>query len=134
MNPARLQIGHKGSHQGGFVIIEALIALVVFTFGMLAIISMQTTAVKTNDTARGVTEQTAIAAERLERLMSLPFTDPNLLAGTHTAPVQGRYTTTWTVTDNGMINNTKTIEVTVAWNERGLTKNTILTYIKTSSS
>jgi type IV pilus assembly protein PilV len=134
MNTARLQNRLKGRHQEGFAIIEALIAMVVFAIGMLAVLSMQTTAVRTNDTARGVSEQSVLAAEQLERLIGMPYADPNLTDGNHAAPDQGRYTITWTVTDDGMINNTKTIAVTVAWNEHGLTKSINLTYIKTSSS
>ena len=113
----------------GFAIIEALVAMAIFAIVMLAVITMQTKAVQTNDIARGVTEQTALAAEQMERLVALPFTHPDL-TGNHTAPAQGRYTIAWTVAGNAMIDNTKTITITVTWQEASLQKSVNLTFIR----
>lgn len=113
----------------GFAIIEALVAMAIFAIVMLAVISMQTKAVQTNDIARGVTEQTALAAEQMERLVALPFTHPDL-TGNHTAPAQGRYTIAWTVAANAMIDNTKTVTITVTWQEASVQKSVNLTFIR----
>jgi Tfp pilus assembly protein PilV len=120
----------KKTGQEGFAILEALIATAIFAIGIFGVLSMQTTAVKTNDIARGVTSQSAMAAEMVEQLLSVPYDHQNLTAGSHPPQKEGRYTISWAVTDDDMIVNTKTITVTVTWLERGAPKTINLTYIK----
>lgn len=121
------------NRQEGSVLIEALIAIVIFSIGVLGVLSMLDTAVRTNDTARGITEQSAMAMSLVERLMPLPYDHADLANGSHPAtPLnQGRYSLSWTVAQNAMINNTKTITATVAWTERGQLKTVSLMAIKT---
>jgi Tfp pilus assembly protein PilV len=116
--------------QGGFAIIEGLIAIAVFAIAMLAVVSMQTKSVFTNDVALGITEQSTMAADMVEQLMALPYTDARLADGAHAPIIQGRYTMSWTVDEEAMIDNTKTISVTVTWNEQGTQKSINLLYVK----
>ncbi|MFH0727567.1 MAG: prepilin-type N-terminal cleavage/methylation domain-containing protein [Pseudomonadota bacterium] len=120
--------------QGGFAILEALIAMFIFTVGILGVFSMQTTAMKTTSLSRGITEQSAIAAGLVERLMPLSYTHADLTPNiTFTNPNQGRYAISWRVAEDALITNTKTITVTVAWSDRGQQKTINLTYIKTNA-
>jgi Tfp pilus assembly protein PilV len=135
MNTDGSMKNQKKTGQEGFTILEALVAIAVFTVAMVGIFSMQTTSVTTNDLARGVTDQSAMAAEVMERLIALPYDDADLTNGSIPPPQkQGRYTISWTVAEDDMIANTKTITATVTWIERGLQKTINLTYVKAKYS
>jgi type IV pilus assembly protein PilV len=78
---------HRGRMQSvtqtGFSLIEVVVALAVFSIGLLAIFSMQFSAIKTNAVGRGVTENITVATDKVERLMALPYTHADLTAGSH---------------------------------------------------
>jgi type IV pilus assembly protein PilV len=64
--------------QQGFTLLEVIIAMLILAFGLLAIASMQTTAIKGNSQAMGLTEAVNLAQDRMERLIGLPYTDAGL--------------------------------------------------------
>lgn len=84
------------NNEKGFTLIEALVAMVILVIGILSLYTMQTTSVKGNATAFGLTSAATWATERIERL----FTDTygTLADNTvgETSP-DGRYTVTWDV-------------------------------------
>lgn len=101
--------------QDGFTLIEVLIAVTIFAVGLLAIAAMQTSAIRMNSTGNRLTELSTCGIDKLERLMSLPYSDPQLGAGTQTDPVTpDGYTVSWTVVPNIPTTNTSTITLTVA--------------------
>ena len=59
----------------GFSIIETLIALSIFTIGILAGATLVLSSIGENGSARRITEATALAEDRLEQLMALPYDD-----------------------------------------------------------
>ncbi len=67
----------------GFTLLEVMVALAVFSVGLLAIFSMHVSALRTNTVARGVTENITAAAAKAEQLMALAYDDPGLAAGWH---------------------------------------------------
>jgi len=105
-------------NQKGFTLIEAMVALTIFSIGILAVASMQTDALMSTADSRKRTEAVEIATSQAEFLQNLPFypdftsasgkerfVEPGDLAeGTHDiSPVPGYpadYTVQWTV-DNG---------------------------------
>jgi type IV pilus modification protein PilV len=121
------------SDEKGFTLIEVLVAMGLFAAGIMAVISMQTATVRTNSLARNSTEATTIASDLLERLNSLPYNDNTYLApgvyptpamnllegqqslanGANLVPDTGTYRYQWTVVQDIMIPNTKTITITV---------------------
>lgn len=126
----RLMVGHR-RRQGGFTLVEVMVALGILAFGILAIASMQTSSLGGTNLAASTTEATTLAMDRLERLMLLAYTHADLNDGAHTPITQGRYTISWNVTTGtGHLTNTKTIAVTVQWDEKGAPKTSTLTYIK----
>jgi len=100
----------------GFTLIEVLIAMAIFSIGIMVVVSLQTDAVMKTVSARNTTEALELASAQVEFLHGLPLYDPDLdldgngveepfdmppelNAGFHEAAV-GRYTMRWTVTDN----------------------------------
>ena len=71
-------MGQRISNRGGFTLVEVLVALTIFAIGLLAIASMQITAIQTNSSANSVTATTALAEGVLEEFMALPPSDPLL--------------------------------------------------------
>jgi len=116
--------------QNGFTLLEVIIALFIFSVGLLAVASMQMTAIKGNYFSGTLTEASNWAADQMETLMSLPYADVDLAAGDHTSPQEDIYTITWNVADDDTTNNTKTITITVAWTDRGSQRTLILPGIK----
>ncbi len=58
----------------GFTLIEALIAMVVLTTGLLALYTMQMSSTKGNMTANKLTLASSVAGNGFERLLNLPYT------------------------------------------------------------
>lgn len=108
----------------GYTLIEVLIAIAVFSIGILAVAAMQTTSVQGNASARRVTEATALAENQIESLLELPYDDNDLDPALNPHEVtQGPYTINWNVTDSDLdadgANDAKIISVTVNWSYRG---------------
>jgi type II secretory pathway component PulJ len=59
--------------ESGFTLVEALIAIVVLVFGLIAIAQLFVVASQSNVTARKATAAADTSSEVIERLMALPF-------------------------------------------------------------
>lgn len=119
--------------ENGFTLLEVIVSIAILTFGLLAVASMQITAIRGNDLAGRVTEASGWGQEKVEELSGLSYTDadldPNGNPHTEQNPPAG-YTITWNVTANNPVNNVKLIVVTVTWQDKGYTKRAQLTCIK----
>ena len=97
-----------GKGEGGFTLIEVIIAIAILTIGLLGVASMQTASIRGNHLGYRYTEGTTLAQDRLEWLFTRPYTDASLNAGANKAdPVggaQANYTITYDVADVGGIN------------------------------
>jgi len=100
----------------GFTFVELLVVLAIFAIAVLAVAAMQVTSINTNASARMSGEAIALAANQVEALMALPYTDGNLNPGSYTV-TEGAYTVNWNVTESDIdgdgTNDSKTINVTV---------------------
>lgn len=67
--------------QSGFTLIEALIAMIILSFGLIAVTNLMLVAATSNTVANQSTAATSIASRELERLKALSFIDPGLAAG-----------------------------------------------------
>ena len=67
----------------GFTLIEALIAMLVLTIGILALNTMQTTSTKGNTTANKLTVASSLAGNSYERLLNMPYNATAMDPGTN---------------------------------------------------
>ena len=124
----------RSTDRDGFALIEVLMAMVIFTVGILALAGLQITTISGNAAARMQTEATAIGAKIAERLRSLPFDHEDLVPTVHphSLPASGSqpYRVDWTVRADTPVNGTKAVRVTVIpfnkINGRTVTINTII--------
>ena len=102
-----------GSEEAGSTLLEVILAISILTVGLLAVASMQVSAIRGNSYADSVTDAAALAQDRLENLMSLSYNDTQLASGEE--ETDDGYTITWTVTENtsGVTKDTKIIKVKI---------------------
>jgi len=143
----------QDTNQQGFTLIEILIAITIFSIGILAVAVMQVSSIKGNSFANGLTEAVTLAQDKMEELMSLDYGDNDLLdvdlngaaglAETVNAddsinadgsnPGQGtnaRYDVFWNIADNTPFAHTKTISVITTWTEEGRERRVTLNWVK----
>lgn len=121
----------------GFTLIEIMIAIVVFSIGVLAIASLQIKAVQGNAHAKRITTSATWSQDKVERFISLPYFFPSSPdhhpdfidkdgdgeAGLDDATpgtadyfeIHDLYTIFWNVAHDCPVDNTKTIRVIVTW-------------------
>lgn len=95
-------------NQQGFTIVEVLIAFSIFAIGILAVTTLAITTINTNASSRRLTEATALAEDRLEMLMTLPY--ENIDNG---QIKEAGYDISWTVVEDDIVEQSKSIKVTV---------------------
>lgn len=99
--------------QHGFTMVEMLIAILLLTVGLLAVLTMQDVAINSNSISMRLTVATSFAQEALEDILSWKSDDPrittaaanvvydldpNTSATTMTVPGGGSYSATYTTT------------------------------------
>jgi len=112
------------SNEQAFTLVEVLIAISIFSIGILAVASMQIAAMSGNSKARHSTVRIVNAQYKIEELIALPYNDPWLEAAgnppgtdtdgnTHQETTSEGYTIRWDVIDDDPVPNSKHITVTV---------------------
>lgn len=116
------------ARQGGFTLIEALLALLVMAFGMLSLSGMQLSLSRSADVAKQRTEAMRLAQRRMDEYRSYTSIaaggghtivwDTLPASATQTAVTNATYTVTTTM--GGVIADAlRPISVSVAWTDRG---------------
>jgi type IV pilus assembly protein PilV len=113
----------------GFTLIELMITLAVLSIGLLALASMQVSAVKANALAKRLTLATALAEARMEEIKGLPFASVQSESPTTVTAANMSFTREVTVTANSPVANAMTVQVAVRWTDGGQTKTVPLTTI-----
>jgi len=110
--------GNVLSRKNGFSLIEAMIALVLFAVGMLAVGAMQIDSIKGNSFSQGLTQATVLSQQKLEELKNMPFDDSNLSSGHHDEGVLSgsEFSRSYDVESTSA--TLKFVTVTVAWTEK----------------
>lgn len=115
------------SRQKGFTIIEAMIALIVVAFGMLALAGMQMILSRGADLARQRNEATRLADEKIEQLRAFNSIEvgtglvawDSLASGSETLAASSNttFTRTWTLGGTAA-DSQRTVRVQVTWVDR----------------
>ena len=134
-------------HEKGFTLVEILLATCILSVGLLAVASLQAAAIRGNYFADKVSNGSAWAADTMEKLIATAYedyNDANLLdtdgdgdGGLEDATAtdadyqqtQGDYTIYWNISDNAVLNNTKTICVIVTWDDHGVVKQVVMQHV-----
>jgi len=112
----------RRGEEGGFTLIEVLIALLVLLIGMAGILSLQLTSMKATSFSRHATEASSLAEDKVEDLRTVPLGSARFANGTDqvdargVADAEGPYTRTWTINPGA---ETTIVNVSVSWTERG---------------
>lgn len=101
--------GKRGRH--GFSLIEVLIAMAIFSIGILAVGAMQISSTNSNTGARIQTEAYTWVVDQIERLAALDYDHLDLNSDDHSI-ARGPYTVSWTVEENMPVDGAKRIAVT----------------------
>ncbi|MFC1863123.1 prepilin-type N-terminal cleavage/methylation domain-containing protein [Thermodesulfobacteriota bacterium] len=118
--------------EDGFTIIEVIFAMTILVVGLLAVATMQVTAIRGNSTSMDVSSAIDLVQDRVDKLLSVNIGHADLSPGNHPDPVpDDKFEITWSVQNNTPIFNVKTINVTVEWNDRGLTKQHSFEFMRT---
>ena len=129
----KLQRALPQRNEKGFTLVEALIALAIFSIGILGVASMQIIAINSNAIAHVQTDTTGKAVDWMEYLQRLEYTTENTHAdlqyGDHGPVTEGAYKIKWNVSD-GPINETKLIQVTVTPKNRMRGRPIVMNFIK----
>jgi type II secretion system protein I len=112
--------------QGGFTILEVMIAISILAVGLMAVFSAQSRSIMGNTNANRQTQAMTLAQDRMEELLAVPYDDLDAAGSPVTAP--GGYEVKWTVTEY-VADNYKLIAVEVTG--EGLRKKLELKCIKT---
>lgn len=112
----------RGVSNKGFTLIEVLIALAIFSIGMLAVASLQVSASLQNRSSSEITEASAMASDQMEELMLRPFDHADLDPALNPHLLNsGKYGIQWEVTETDLngdaINESKTVELTVSYDK-----------------
>jgi type IV pilus assembly protein PilV len=143
--------------QKGFTLLEVIIAISILTVGILAMASLQGSAIIANASATDITDATTLASDRLEKLASLAYDDTDLNdtdgdgatglidTGFDSDPLtvndadygiiqqtaRGKtYSVYWNIAEDDPKVGTKMIQVVVAWEDHGRAKQLALRHIK----
>lgn len=119
----------------GFTLIEILIAVAIFSIGILAVAKLQFWNVKNNTTGNITTMATMLGRAQLEDLKGVADVTTLTDGADPDNPVDadgnpgGIFTRTWTVTNPMGGSTTRRIDVTVSWNRRGQDRSVVLSTI-----
>jgi type IV pilus modification protein PilV len=114
----------------GFTLVEIMVAICVFSIGMLAVASMQVSGTQGTANAKWQTGAAVWASDQMEKIMSLPYVHPDLADGAHAGVTEDQYAISWVVQDDELVDNTKTITVTVDWDTIWIDRTVSFVYYK----
>ncbi len=101
-------------NQYGFTLVEFLVALVIFSVGILGVQSMQLTSIKGNSKSNRITKASNVAVDHLETFLTLDYSDPKLAdTDGDLTPLDGVNDVFLSVSVNHSTMDTKTIKIFV---------------------
>jgi len=113
-------------NEGGFTLMELVVAILIFSLGFLGVTKMQQFAITGNGFSMQMSNTVNIIDNQEEYLRGLDIGDADLALGNHnggTLTRQGvQYDLSWTVSTTGLgpTKNARDIDIQVAWTEKAL--------------
>jgi type IV pilus assembly protein PilV len=118
-------------NQQGFTLVEYLIATVILSVGLLALINLQLTAIRGNSDSKEKTRAIFLTEKKMEELKNTPY--GSLAIGTALDPNNpinglgqsgGIFNRSWTIQNYSGSSFMKQITVSVSWTLKGQSHNT----------
>jgi Tfp pilus assembly protein PilV len=127
----------KPTNPKGYMLIEALMAIGIFSIGFLAVSALVLTATRNNTKGNILTQANMLARQQLEQLKNTPdiTTLPSDPSTTTESGIDangdpgGIYTRITTIEDTLKFNTSRAVEVTVNWTRRGQSRSIVLNTI-----
>ncbi len=132
----------------GFTLIEVMIAMLIFSFGMLALGSMQISSIQGNASARDFTQVASLGTDYISSLLYRDYDDGDLVANIIHSPASdvdgidnngdgdidesgetGDISVNWTVVDDSLFEKVKTVTLTVSWDDQGDNRSVTLRHV-----
>ncbi len=119
------------NRQGGFTLIEVMIAMLLLLVGVAGVLSLQMVSVRATSFSRHATEATIVAEDKMEELMSMGLISTLFVSDTDTVDEMGRtdgnneYRRVWTIGDGDLDATNTSVKVEVFWMERGTDERSI---------
>ena len=127
----------KSTNQKGYMLIEALISIAIFSIGFLAVATLVLSATRNNTRGNILTQANMLARQSLEQLKNTP--DITTLPSDSTTTTEsgidangdpgGIYTRITTIEDTLGFNTSRAVEVTVNWTWQGQNRSVVLSTI-----
>jgi len=115
------KIGKRAAFiEKGFTLLEILIAISIFSIGVLAVASMQLSAIRGNRLGNEVTQATFLAQDKLEELKN----SADIASAPDSNDQQGVFTRSWHITP--ATGDSHLVTVTVSWTVGGASHNMAL--------
>lgn len=119
---------------GGFTLLEVIIALMLFTLGILGVAAMQLRATYGNASGQRLTEATRQAEIAVESLLLEPY--PAVIPAAPVVNTVGQYTVTTTYANVApfAFDAAQRVTINVTWDEPGIPgRNVVLSFIKSAN-
>ena len=116
----------------GYMLIEALIAIAIFSVGFMAVATLVFSSSRNNINGNRLTQANMFAREKMEELKSkTDLTELDTSVGPET--VGGIFTRTWTASDPLNFGTSREIQVTVSWVSKGQNRSVVMKTITKGS-
>jgi type IV pilus assembly protein PilV len=136
-----MPIKKRKTRERGFTLLEVLIAISIFSVGVLAVAAMQGTATRGNRLGNELTQATVLAQQQIEVLKSADTSHPATLAsglptGNYNDPNNpidetgqsgGIFTRSWVIAAHTTFS--RLVTVTVSWTIGGATHNVVFSTV-----
>ena len=113
--------------QRGVGMMEVLVGIILFSIGLSLVMRVLPSANYVTTRSRNITIATNLAQQKVEDLMSIPYSSADLNAGNHTDannPIENTFSRSWTVVTDDPVAGMKRVGVTVSF-ETGSSDSTV---------